>query len=66
MISILKNTTFYFLLFLINLLTIIYIEAQLSKKHFIPPLTYAEEGMQILKINIFISLHPVKKMLVLQ
>ena len=44
MISILKNTTFYFLLFLINLLTIIDIEAQLSKKHFIPPLTYAEEG----------------------
>jgi hypothetical protein len=44
MISILKNTFFYFLLLLINLLTIQNIDAQLSKKHFIPPLTYAESG----------------------
>ena len=44
MISILKNTFFYFLLLLINLLTIQNIDAQLSKKHFIPPLTYVEDN----------------------
>jgi gliding motility-associated-like protein len=35
----LKNTLFYFLLFLISILTFQNINAQLSKKHYLPPIT---------------------------
>ncbi|QNM86848.1 T9SS type B sorting domain-containing protein [Polaribacter pectinis] len=40
----LKNNFSFFLLFLFGLLSFQHINAQLSKKHFIPPLTYAETG----------------------
>jgi gliding motility-associated-like protein len=39
-----KNTFFYALLLFISLFYFQDINAQLSKKHFIPPLTYAEDG----------------------
>ena len=40
----LKNTFFYSLIFLLSLFSFKNVNAQLSKKHFIPPLTYAENG----------------------
>ncbi|PQJ82367.1 T9SS type B sorting domain-containing protein [Polaribacter glomeratus] len=40
----LRNTLFYFLIFFLSLNAFQDINAQLSKKHFIPPLTYAESG----------------------
>ena len=40
----LKSKLSVLLIAIFSLMFIAYIEAQLSKKHFIPPLTYAENG----------------------